>query len=153
MIAAMRTVNSKLLMVPRLIAALPLVILGIAHITPEGAAHFRNILKAADTPFLDFNAFAGPIAEITAGVLLAFGFLGRLGGLLGAATMGPAIYATLKIQGLDVDHLPAGLTAIPQVPPLPVPVAVLICSLIVMILGSGRYSMDFTLTRPRVIEG
>jgi hypothetical protein len=68
--------------------------------------------------------------------------------------MAPAIYATLKIQemAMNPDLLPAGVSEVPFVPPLPVPIVVLVCSFIILVFGSGRFSMDYTLTRPHIIE-
>ena len=91
---------------------------------------------------VDVNLIAAPLAECVAAALLLSGFLARLGGVLGIATMLPAIYATLTLKGLAPAHLPAGLTQVPFVPPLPLPVVVLLGALAVLILGAGAWSVD-----------
>ena len=130
----------KWLIVPRLIAGLPLVMLGVKHfIDPE---HFRSILAASGIPMIGINMIAAPAAEIAAGALLLLGWYGRIGGALGVATMVPAIYSTVVIGRLDPAHLPAGVSTKPFVPPLPLPLAVLMCSIIVVVLGAGAWSAD-----------
>lgn len=135
-----KTVPHKHVLLPRLVAGLPLLVLGARHYVDPG--HFRNILVASGLPMVDLSAALAPAAEVLAGILLLTGTLARLGGLLGIATMVPAIVSTLAIKGLDPQNLPGGLTEVPFVPPLPVPVVVLLCSAYVLWRGAGAWSVD-----------
>jgi len=124
----------KHLIVPRLIAGLPLLILGAKHfIDPE---HFRKVLEVSGLPGpIDVMVIAAPAAEVLAGVLLLLGLFARVGGLLGIATMAPAILSTVKIMNLDAADKPF-------VPPLPLPIIVLLCAAYVLIRGAGAWSID-----------
>jgi uncharacterized membrane protein YphA (DoxX/SURF4 family) len=131
--------NNKLLIVPRLLAALPLLGLGVMHFIDPG--HMRDILTASGLPMVELSVYAAPAAEIVAGALLLLGFYARIGGLLGAGTMLPAIYSTVVLAKMTVATLPKGMTEVPSVPPLPLPIIVLVCSLIVVALGGGVWSL------------
>jgi uncharacterized membrane protein YphA (DoxX/SURF4 family) len=124
-----KTTNHKYLIVPRLLAGLPLLGFGVMHfINPE---HMRDILIASGIPMVELNVYAAPAAEMLAGVLLLLGCYARVGGILGAGTMLPAVYSTVILSKMTVDTLPGGLTEVPFVPPLPLPILVLVCSLVV----------------------
>jgi uncharacterized membrane protein YphA (DoxX/SURF4 family) len=126
-----RTGPSKLLLLPRLLAGGPLVAFSAMHfMNPQ---HFRDILTAAGAPMVDLTVVAASAAEMAAGVLILTGFFARIGGLLGVATMLPAILTTVKFMGMP-EH--------PFVPPLPLPVAVLVASAVVAWLGAGAFSAD-----------
>lgn len=124
------------LIVPRLAAGLPLLVLGAKHfIDPE---HFRKILEVSGFPGpVDASLIDAPAAEVIAGVLLLLGLFARVGGLLGIATMLPAILATVKLMNLDIPDKPF-------VPPLPLPIVVLLCSAYVLWRGAGAWSVDAT---------
>ena len=57
-----------------------------------------------------------------------------------------SIIATLKIAGLDAANLPGGLTEVPFVPPLPLPIITLVTSVIAIIIGGGKLSIDKKMT-------
>jgi len=61
-----------------------------------------------------------------------------VGGLLGVATMVPAILTTVRL---------AGLPDAPMVPPLPLPILVLLASALVLVLGGGAWSADARMMR------
>ena len=61
----------------------------------------------------------------------------------------PAIIATLKIAGLEVDNLPGGLTEVPFIPPLPLPIVTMVMSGIVLAIGGGKLSVDKMMTGPK----
>ena len=140
-IRALRTTShAKWPLLPRLLAGLPLLIFGALHFLNPAA--FKDILIASGFPMVDLNAVAAPAAEIAAAVFLLLGWFARIGGILGVATMVPAIYATVILSSLDPANPPAGLAQVPQVPPLPVPILVLVCSLLVLWVGAGALSLD-----------
>lgn len=130
--------------IPRLIAGGILTFFSIKHFgDPE---HFRHILTAAEFPMVDLSVWAASALELVAGLLLLSGFFTRVGGLFGVAAMVPAIIATLKIAGLDAGNLPGGLTEVPFVPPLPLPIITLVTSVIAIIIGGGKLSVDKKMT-------
>lgn len=137
-----RTTNAAYPVFPRLIAGGILTVFSVMHFMNLG--HFRDILTASGLPMVDVNVYAATAMELIAGLLLLSGFLTRVGGLLGVATMLPAIYATLQIAGLTTETLSGGLTAIPFVPPLPIVVTLL--SIATIVLGGGRFSVDHCMT-------
>jgi uncharacterized membrane protein YphA (DoxX/SURF4 family) len=139
------TKDAKLFLLPRLLAGGPLLVFSIMHFkNPE---HLRNILTASGIPFVEINAFVATVTLLLAGLMLLSGFLSRIGGLLGVATMLPAIYSTVVLMRMTPENLPGGLTEVPFVPPMPLPVMVLITSVIVVFFGGGRLSVDWTMIR------
>ncbi len=134
------TSGHKHIMAFRLVAGAPLLMFGVMHFIDP--ASFRAILQATGIPMVEVNMIAAPLAEIVAGFMLLLGVFARIGGLLGIATMLPAIYATVVLAGTNESQLPAGLTQIPEVPPLPLPVIVLLASAYVLWRGAGAWSMD-----------
>ena len=108
--------------------------------------HFRNILTASGIPLVELNVIAASLTEFLAGLLLLSGFLSRIGGLMGAGTMLPAIYSTIVLMRMAPENLPGGLTEVPFVPPIPLPVVVLIASLVVVVFGGGRLSLDWKIS-------
>ena len=133
-------------LIPRLIAGGILTFFSVMHFGNPG--HFRDILTAAGIPMVDLNVYAATATEFVAGLLLLSGFYTRVGGFLGIATMLPAIYATIKLASLTPETLPAGLEAVPFVPPLPLPIVVTVASIAAIILGGGRFSVDRRMTAP-----
>jgi uncharacterized membrane protein YphA (DoxX/SURF4 family) len=138
--AITKTTDNKFLVVPRILAGLPMLGFGVLHfVKPD---HFREIMIASGIPMVDVNLYAAPTALVIGGVLLLLGLFARVGGLLGIATMAGAIYSTVILSGMAVADLPGGLTEIPKVPPLPLPVVVTVASLVVLVLGGGAWSLD-----------
>jgi uncharacterized membrane protein YphA (DoxX/SURF4 family) len=126
-----QTTSRKIILLPRLLAGVPLVVFSTMHfMNPQ---HFRHILTAGGVPMVEVNVWAASSAEMLGGVLLLTGFFARVGGILGMATMVPAILTTIRL---------AGLTDAPMVPPLPLPMLVLVASAVVLVLGGGAWSMD-----------
>jgi uncharacterized membrane protein YphA (DoxX/SURF4 family) len=139
--AITKTTDNKLLIVPRILAGLPMLGFGVMHfVKPD---HFREIMIASGIPIVELNLYAAPAALVIGGVLLLLGLFSRVGGLLGIATMAVAIYSTVILSGMTVADLPGGLTEIPKVPPLPLPVVVTVASLVVLVLGGGAWSLDW----------
>jgi uncharacterized membrane protein YphA (DoxX/SURF4 family) len=125
------TTPRKIVLLPRLLAGLPLVVFSAMHfMNPQ---HFRDILTAGGVPMVEVNVSAASSAEMFGGVLLLTGFFARVGGMLGVVTMVPAIVTTVRL---------ASLPDSPMVPPLPLPILVLVASTIVLVLGGGAWSGD-----------
>jgi uncharacterized membrane protein YphA (DoxX/SURF4 family) len=126
-----QTDTSKRVAVLRILAGLPLVIFGAMHLADPGS--FRTILEASNVPFIELNLIAAPVTEIVAGLFLITGYLARLGGLGGAVTMLAAAWSTAIL---------AGIPTAPEVPPMPLPLAVLAISTYVLWRGAGGWSLD-----------
>lgn len=139
-----QTTDKPFPIVPRLIAGGILTFFSLKHFgDPQ---HFANIMTAASFPMVELNVWAASATELIAGLLLLSGFFTRVGGMLGIATMVPAVIATLTIAGLDPENIPGGLTAVPFVPPLPLPIITMVMSLIALIVGGGKFSIDKKMT-------
>ena len=139
-----QTSNSKLPLIPRLLAGGILTVFSIMHFIDPG--HFRDIMVAASFPMVDLNVYAASLTELIAGLLLLSGLFTRVGGFLGVATMVPAIYATFKLASLTAQTVPGGLEEVPFVPPLPLPIVVIVASIAAIILGGGGISLDRRMT-------
>lgn len=129
------------LLLVRIVAGVPLLGIGLAHvIAPE--APMRPLVEAAGIPFA---SIVSPIAvgvEIVAGLSLLLGLWARIGGLLAVPTMLGAIYAHLVI-----DVWPNGPA---NEPPLALPIAVMAGAAYVLWRGAGRWSLDHQ--RPRAVS-
>ena len=146
-----QTTDKPFPIVPRLIAGGILTFFSLKHFgDPQ---HFANIMTAASFPMVELNVWAASATELIAGLLLLSGFFTRVGGMLGIATMVPAVIATLTIAGLDPENIPGGLTAVPFVPPLPLPIITMVMSLIALIVGGGKFSIDKKMTAKRSGSG
>jgi uncharacterized membrane protein YphA (DoxX/SURF4 family) len=126
-----QTTPRKFVLLPRLVAGVPLVVFSAMHFT--NLQHFRDILTAGGMPMVDVNVWAASSAEMLGGLSLLTGFFARVGGLLGIATMVPAILTTVRL---------AGMPDAPMVPPLPLPIMVCVASTVVLVLGGGAWSGD-----------
>ena len=113
---------SKLLIVVRLLAAAPLLGIGIQHIT--GAAPMLPILEGAGFPQPELGAQFAPMIEVLAGGLLLLGLFARLGALLALGSMAGAVYAHLNF---DWEGEPS----------IALPVGVIVCAAIVLVAGPG----------------
>ena len=128
-----KTNDSKITIAPRLIAALPLIAIGIGHLVNPGS--FRLILNGAGIPMPEVNLVIAPVVEVAAGILLLVGLVARAGGLAAASTMLVALYSHAVID-------PATLPETMAIPPIILPLAVLASALWVAYTGAGRWSLD-----------
>lgn len=121
------------LLLPRIVAGVPLLGIGFAHVfIPE--APMRPLVEAAGFPFA---AVVSPVAvtiEIVVGLSLLLGLWARIGALLAVPMMVGAIYAHLVI-----DVWPNGPD---NEPPLALPIAVIAGAGYVLWRGAGRWSLD-----------
>ena len=128
-----KTNNSVIPIGPRLVAALPLIAIGIGHFADP--ATFRIFLEGAGIPMVNLNLIVAPAVEIIAGLLLLLGLFARAGGLAAAGTMLVALYTHMVI---DPSILPEGVA----LPPVILPIAVLAAALSIVFVGAGRWSLD-----------
>ncbi|HSE46558.1 MAG TPA: DoxX family protein [Gemmatimonadales bacterium] len=120
-------------LLPRVVAGVPLLGIGLAHVfAPE--APMRPLVEAAGLPFA---AVVSPVAvaiEVVAGLSLLLGLWARIGALLAIPTMLGAIYAHLAIG-----VWPNGPE---NEPPIGLPIAVAACAGLILWKGAGRWSAD-----------
>lgn len=120
------------LIVPRLVAGIPLLFIGLAHVF-DGTAPMRPLIEAADLPAAALLSPLAVSAEILAGVLLLLGLYARLGAIIAIPVMVVALYAHIVI---DVWPNAAGE------PPIALPLAVAACAAYVLVRGAGAWSLD-----------
>ena len=131
--------TSTPLAVARIVAAAPLIGIGLQHIL--GTAPLLPILLGTPIPMPELNAAIGPWTQVLGGLLLLVGFFARAGGLLGAGAMAAALFAHVTFE----QYVPAGATEAftwADEPPIALPVIVLVASLMVAAGGAGRLSAD-----------
>jgi putative oxidoreductase len=127
------TGSHRHVLAPRIIAGVPLLGIGLAHVF-VAEAPMRPLVEAAGFPLAAVVAPLGVAVEIIAGVSLLLGLWARVGALLAIPTMLGALYAHLVI-----DVWPNGPE---NEPPLALPIAVLVCAAYVLWRGAGRWSVD-----------
>jgi len=126
-------VTPRHILIFRIVAGLPLLGFGIAHIAvPE--APMLPLVEAAGFPLPSIVAPIGVVAEIVAGLSLLLGAWARVGGLIAITVMLGAIYAHLVI-----DVWPNGAE---NEPPLALPIVVAAAAAYVVVRGAGRWSVD-----------
>jgi uncharacterized membrane protein YphA (DoxX/SURF4 family) len=125
-----KTTSAKWILVPRLIAALPLFVFGSFHLT--GMSPLLEILRRAEIPFPEINFYLAPIFMVVSGLSLGLGFYARIGALIGAGAMIVATYSKFVIE-----EWPG-----PMEIPLALPLVVLAGCLVVLIKGPGAWSAD-----------
>lgn len=127
MIALRKTSPAKHLTVLRVLAAIPLVGIGVQHLL--GTAPIEPILEGAGFPFVAPLGIAVPVLEVIAGLLLVVGFYARPAALVSAVTMACAVYAHVAHDWADEPHIL-------------LPVAVFVCVAQVLWGGAGAFSAD-----------
>lgn len=122
------------LLLARIVAGVPLLGIGLAHVF-AAEAPMRPLVEAAGFPLA---AVVSPVAvaiEIVAGLSLLLGLWARVGGILAVPVMLGAVYAHLVI-----DVWPNGPE---NEPPLALPIAVMVAAAYVVWRGAGRWSLDY----------
>jgi putative oxidoreductase len=128
------------LLLPRILAGVPLFGIGLSHIfVPEAA--MRPMIEAAGFPFPALVAPLGVAVQIVAGLSLLLGLWARIGRLLGVLFTLGAIYAHVVID-VWPGQMPSG-------PPDALPVIVLVSAAYVLWRGAGRWSLDRRATEPQ----
>ncbi|MSQ30812.1 MAG: DoxX family membrane protein [Dehalococcoidia bacterium] len=129
--------QSRHIIALRLIAGVPLLLIGLAHILGEHVdfapdAEMRPIVKALGMPLAGLLAPLAVAAEIAAGVSLILGYWARAGAVLVVVTMAVAFYSHLAIE----------VWPGPNEPPMALPLVILACAAYVLWRGAGRWSLD-----------
>lgn len=128
--ALRQTTQEKWLLIPRILAALPLTVFGSFHLT--GMSPLMEILRRAHIPFPELNFYLAPLVMVIAGLSMGLGFYARLGAVLASVAMLVATYSKLVIE-----KWPG-----PMEPPLALPLGVLLCCLVILGRGAGVPSLD-----------
>jgi uncharacterized membrane protein YphA (DoxX/SURF4 family) len=125
-----KTTKAKWLVIPRLVAALPLVAFGSFHLT--GMSPLLEILRRASIPFPDVNFYVAPAVMVLSGLSMGIGFHARIGALTGSFAMLVAAYSKLVIE-----EWPG-----PMEIPMMLPMVVLAACVAILIKGPGAWSLD-----------
>ena len=125
-----QTTPDKWLIIPRLIAALPLAGFGSFHLT--GMTPLMQILEGSGIPFPQVNYFLAPFFMVVAGLSMGLGYYARTGAVIGSFAMLVAAYSKLVIE-----QWPG-----PMEPPLALPLVVLAACLVILVKGAGNWSLD-----------
>lgn len=121
------------LLVVRILAGVPLLAIGLAHILSPQAA-MQPLVEAAGLPAPALLAPLAVALEVAASLLLLLGAYARLGALFAIPTMAGALYAHLVIG-----VWPNGPA---NEPPLALPLIVLAGAAYTLWRGAGRWSLD-----------
>ncbi len=127
-----QTSPHKHLVILRLIAAVPLIGIGVQHLI--GTAPILPILDGAGFPVPGILEWLAPSIEVVAGLALALGWHARPGALLAVVSMICALYAHNAFDWGDE-------------PILILPLAVLLTSLQIAMTGAGAFSVDLAQSR------
>ena len=125
-----RTEKAKWVIVPRLVAALPLVVFGSFHLT--GMSPLLEILRRASIPFPEINFYVAPVVMVLSGLSMGIGFYARIGALTGSFAMLVAAYSKLVIEDWP------GPIEIPMM----LPMVVLAACVAILVKGPGAWSSD-----------
>lgn len=124
--------------IARLVAGLPLLLIGVQHLT--GAAPLEPILRGTPIPFPELNALAASIMEPVAALLLLSGGFARIGGLLGLGAMAGAFVSHLTFEAYE--RIDGSVFAWPDEPSIALPIGVTVACLYVLFAGGGKFSLD-----------
>ena len=125
-----RTENAKWVIVPRLVAALPLVVFGSFHLT--GMSPLLEILRRASIPFPEVNFYVAPVVMVLSGLSMGIGYYARIGALTGSFAMLVAAYSKLVIEDWPG----------PMEIPMMLPMVVLAACVAILVKGPGAWSSD-----------
>ena len=125
-----KTGEARWVLVPRLIAALPLTMFGAFHLT--GMTPLMEIMERAGIPFPAVNYILAPVLMVVSGVSLGAGYFARVGAMVAMITMLVASYSKIVIEDWPG----------PMEPPLALPIVVLLACVAVLVYGAGKWSAD-----------
>jgi putative oxidoreductase len=128
-----QTTGAKHILAPRLLAGLPLLGIGVMHIT--GSAPLKPILEGAGIPMAHLNSVVAPIVEIVAGLLILSGALTRVGAAMAMGTMAVALYTHMAFEATET-------FAWEDEPPIVLPIVVLLSAIYLLWRGGGAWSLD-----------
>ena len=117
--------------VVRLIAAAPLLGIGLAHLFKPGA-DMLSLVQALGLPAAGLLAPIGVAIEVFVAAAFIFGAWVRLGALLVVPVMVVAFYAHLALRPWPN----------PGEPPIVLPLAITVCAFYLLWRGAGRLSLD-----------
>lgn len=119
------------MLLPRIVAGVPLLGIGLAHVF-DPTAPMRPLVEAAGFPLAAIVAPVGVTILILAGVSVLLGLWARVGAFLAIPVMMGAVYA----------HLVIDVWPNPEEPPLALPIVVMVGAAYVLWRGAGRWSLD-----------
>ena len=125
-----KTGEARWVLIPRLIAALPLTVFGAFHLT--GMTPLMEIMARAGIPFAGVNYFLAPAVMVVSGMSLGLGYFARVGAVVAMITMLVATYSKIVIEDWPG----------PMEPPLALPIVVLLACVALLVYGAGKWSAD-----------
>ncbi len=138
--AIQRTTDAKWPMIPRLVAGLPLALIGLASLV--GAVPVAPLARAAGLPAPDVLAIVIPVTDVLAGFLLCFGWLTRVGAALGILAMLGAITLHLLIPDNQWPQPASGAPGPEPLAPFLLAWLLLGACILSVIRGGGLWSAD-----------
>ena len=135
------TKPSKVVAIIRVIVAVPILAIGVQHLTVAEAS-MKPLLEAAGLPLPELTAKVAPIFEIAGALLLLVGLYARVGAaiLSGAMTAATATHLIIGQKGLP---WPNGEE---NNPGTVMPALLLVGALFILWKGAGAFSLDRKLT-------
>ena len=137
----------------RVVAAVPLVGIGLQHLLKVEGAEINNILTPffasfgldetlgdGFEAFVNLNGYAATVTEVVAGVLLLLGLFTRPAAVLAMGVMAVAFFTHLRIDW-------------PNEPPFVISLVVLASAGYLLIKGAGRWSADRKLFNAPTVPG
>ena len=134
------TGTERWIIVPRIVAMLPLAGFGGFHMT--GMTPLMEILTRASIPMPGVNYYLAPLIMVIAGLSMGFGFFARAGAVLGIGAMSVATYSKLVIT-----EWPGSIE-----PPIALPIVVMAACVLILWKGAGAWSMDRRAVERRASE-
>ena len=122
----------KVKFIARVLAAVPLLLIGIQHLT--GMAPMQPILEGAGLPFPEITATVAPIFEILGALLLLLGFQARLGGLITMGSMVGAIAAHVLFDHAKFEWA--------DEPPMALPIIIFVLAAFILVAGPGAWALQ-----------
>ncbi len=130
------TTSNKFIGAVRIMLGIMFIMPGMMKlILPDYGAAWSIQLVEANIPLYTFTYWFVPFFEVILGVILFLGYYSRIGALLTLPIMLVAIYVHLTVTN------PGAFPSQPQEPYMPI--AVIMMALVIIIKGSGAWSMDW----------
>lgn len=131
-----QSLSSTIIGILRIMLGVIFMMTGLMKLTmPDYGEAWSIQLVEAQIPFYGFTYYFVPIFEVVLGMILFIGYRTRIAALMIFPIMLVAVYVHLTVTN------PGAFPSQPQAPYMPV--AVMMMAFVIVIKGSGKWSMDF----------
>lgn len=131
-----QSLSSTIIGILRIMLGVIFMMTGLMKLTmPDYGEAWSIQLVEAQIPFYGFTYYFVPIFEVVLGMILFIGYRSRIAALMIFPIMLVAVYVHLTVTN------PGAFPSQPQAPYMPV--AVMMMAFVIVIKGSGKWSMDF----------